>query len=230
MKRFLVIISLLLSLFVLVSCNDKGEFDESYSYDGTSLIGAWQQDGCGDNDYRTYEFYEDGRVICKACWYGVALDTVYGTYTVVDGNTMEIVYGNDDFERDSTNRFSITNEGNLIILALDERGNEIEIKYTPYNKGYNEEAHLLVGTWRFNENQDEYYTFNSDMTGVIGGDSSYSFKYSTKDGVLYLLIEFIDGVIDQNASSIAFKYEINGSTLTFEIGDEPPLIQEFTKE
>ena len=214
MKKIICILVILSALVFLISCNDK-LFDESYVYDGSSLIGVWCEKDYDEANYYTYEFFENGRVVKSAYNYGIMASSIDGHYEA-EGHLLTIkilLYsGVTDVQ---TNKFTITDERELALVYLDENlMKEEENVLVPYKNNFNKDNSKLVGTWEDTENPGEMWQFNEDFSGsVYNSESSYKMFYSVTEKKLYMAYEFVEGI---RQSLVEFKYSIKGDTLHLE--------------
>lgn len=206
-KLFVAII-----LFVIVlgtcacGCSDGyvSKYDKNYEYDGTSLVGRWQESDVSDEDYETYEFFSDNTLLRIRYILGIEIGRISGTYEVTDKNTMHMLW--DGSETKVLSTFSITDDNYLVFRREDS-----ELELVPYSQRYNKSNNELIGSWESLDYKNEVFTFNEDCTGYASGASGKEdFRYSTKDSYLYTCTELILGTPNIEA----MKYEIDGDTLT----------------
>ena len=211
MKKIIIALLLISLALGIASCGcDKyvSKYDKNYKYDGTSLIGVWQENEYEDQQYQTYEFFPDGKVICSVYSFGIKMHDINATYSVDGDNTLIIKWKDGLIDR---NNFSISKKNVLVICqVLDSKTTEMEL--VPYDMNYNKSNANIVGDWRSKDNKTEVFTFNQDYTGkatsTVGEEH---FLYSLKDSRL-----FISYKIDTNimAPVDAVEYKIEGDTLT----------------
>ncbi len=214
MKKFTVIfLAIICIVLCVVACGNGGneyvsKYIEDYKYDGTSLVGKWQESNYQDDQYQTYEFFENGDVVCTVYSFGMEMGQIDATYEVEGDNTLVISWeGN---KRPDRNKFSI-NEDNYLVICQVLDSSTFEMELVPYNLKYNE-SNELIGTWQSTDNPYESFTFNADYTGVSTGESdSYDFEYSTKDSSVFMSFEFIEGI---KSPVETMKYKVEGDTLT----------------
>lgn len=205
MKRLLFIILALCALLVLFSCGS--EYNKDYVYDGVSLIGKWQESSLDENYYQTYEFFENGSVVCSSYSYGIWLQSIEGQYRIEGKNTIILTYADGIINE---NRFSI-NEGKRLVIQTVDGVEAQELILVPYEPIFNL-TNPIVGSWVSTDNENEVFTYNEDFTGKIYNEKNeYIFDYAVKDSYLYMSYEFIEGF--HQGISIT-KFEINGNILT----------------
>ena len=218
MKKILILTLLILSALCLFSCSCSGfdKFDEDYVYDGHSLIGKWQEEDYDTSFYFTYEFFENGKFEQRQYRYGIEVTKSAGTYTA-EGNKFVVEFKNYDGTSSFVeNKFCITEDGELVMVYLDEQNQmeEKEMVLVPFNITHSETNSTLLGAWEDSSRPGEIWTFNSDFTGTIfGGGYTYKFYYSVHDDMLYIATELIEGSLD---SLVGYEFEIDGSVLTIE--------------
>ncbi len=211
MKKIIIALLLISLALGIASCGcDKyvSKYDESYIYDGTSLIGIWQESEYKDQEYQTYEFFQNGKVICTVYSFGIEMQHIDATYSIDGDNTLVINWKNGMIDR---NNFSISNKNVLVICqVLDSKTTEMEL--VPYNMEYNKSSNDIVGSWRSADNKTEVFTFNQDYTGSASNPtSSYSFHYSLKGTSLFISNEIIEGIMEPVET---VEYKVEGDTLT----------------
>ena len=214
-----IIVALLICLFVVALVGCGGEYDKKYEYDGTSLIGKWIDFKVDESEYDIYEFVDDTRVVLTTNCYGIEKSRLEANYKVQDKNQILIyseTFGNEYI------RFSITDEGLLVLLVLDDMNNpsEEERIMKKYDLEYNtsEEAlNKIVGTWKSKDNEAIRFTFNSYYTGrstqTDGQGAGYSYKiyYSLKGSTLYFIFGYSIGLEDESRGC---EYKVENDTLT----------------
>lgn len=207
----LILVSLALCLF---SCGEK--FDENYVYDGTSIVGTWQEEEIDYAGYYTYSFSKDGKMELKQFVYGIEVSADVGTYTV-DGNTLEVTFpeenGADSLVK---NRFSITEDGELVMVRLSTVNEieEVETVYVPFEPVFNLENNL-IGTWENTEVENELWIFDENYEITLPNEEkSEKMLYSVDEDKVYMLF-----LIDSGENKIIletpiiFEYELDGDTL-----------------
>lgn len=198
MKKTLILIILILctlSLTTLVGCG--GLYDEDYVYDGNSLIGKWVDDELDSNSYDVYEFIDETKVILTTNCRGIELDRLEGSYTVTDNNQIVI---DSDFGNEYI-RFSITKDGKLVLMVLDDmnRPAEGERVMKKYDLNYNNGENKLLGTWKSLDNENEKFIFYDDFSGKSVGLNSkgepaeYKIYYSYTDSEVNIILEYMIG-------------------------------------
>lgn len=216
MKRFALVMMICLFVIVLTCCG--GKYDKKYEYDGVSLVGKWIDKNIDDSEYDIYNFVDEDTVILSTNCYGIEKSRMEATYKVEDKNQI-VIHSEFGYEYI---RFSITDDGYLVLLVLDDMNNpsEEERIMKRYDLTYNTDKNALnsiVGTWANTENKEIKFTFNSDYTGTsVQGDgqgAGYSYKiyYSLKDSTLYFIFEYSIGLEDE---SRACEYKVENDTLT----------------
>ena len=111
---FMLLVICTLSLLTLIGCGDL--YNEDYVYDGHSLVGKWVDEELNSNSYDVYEFIDETKVILTTNCRGIELDKLEGTYSVTNNNQIVI---QSEFGKEYIN-FSITKDGRLILLVLDD--------------------------------------------------------------------------------------------------------------
>ena len=215
MKKTICILSILVCVFTLFMLNSCKLYKENYVYDGKSLVGKWVDEELDSNSYDVYEFIDNEKVILSTNCRGIVLDKLEGTYVVEDNNKIVI---QSEFGKEYI-RFSITKDGRLVILTLDDlnRPSESERVMTKYNLDYNKGENQLVGTWKSTTNPDEKFIFNEDFTGKSVGLSSngavseYKLYYSYKNDEINIIIEYMIGYEEMVRTS---NYKIENNILT----------------
>ena len=214
MKKIIILSLVILTIACLFSCGSK--FDEDYVYDGHSLVGKWQEEDYERSFYITYEFSNDGKFEQKQYSYGIEVRAEKGTYTA-EGNKFTVEFKNYDGTTSYVeNKFCITEDGELVMIYLDEANQmeEKEMILVPFDIIHSETDTALIGSWEDKANEGEIWTFNSDFTGTIfGGGYTYKFYYSIIDDNLYIANEFIEGTLND---LVEYEYEIKGGSLTIE--------------
>ena len=191
MKKIILGI-LLLSLAICMSSCGCGKYvskyDKNYVYDGKSLIGVWQENDINEQEYQTYEFFNDGKIVRKVYSFGIEMQQEEASYSIEGNNTIVVKWNNGYTDR---NDFSITRK-NVLVLCQVLDSKTLEMELVPYNLEYNKSNSDIVGSWRSLENKDEIFTFNSDYTGeasgALGGES---FLYSLKGSSLFICYKII---------------------------------------
>ena len=216
MKKTLILFLLLITALCLFSCGELEKFDENYVYDGHSLVGKWQEEDYDRSFYITYEFSKDGKFEQKQYRYGIEVRSESGTYTA-ENNKFIIEFKNYDGTSSFVeNKFSITEQGELVMVYLDQSNQmeEKEMILVPFDIAHSEADTELIGSWEDKANEGEIWTFNSDYTGTIfGGGYTYKFYYSVLGGKLYIANELIEGTLND---LVEYEYEIDGTSLTIE--------------
>ncbi len=234
MKRLILALLICLTVVMLISCG--GEYDKNYEYDGESLVGKWIDKSVDESEYDIYDFVDEDTVILTTNCYGIEKNRMEATYRVEDKNQI-VIHSEFGYEYI---RFSITKDGYLVLIVLDDMNNpsEEERIMKKYDLAYNTSLELLnsiVGTWVNNENNAIKFTFNSDYTGTSvqgnGQGAGYSYKiyYSLKGNTLYFIFEYSIGLEDE---SRACEYKVENDTLTLYGKDEKGNTTEikFTRE
>ena len=215
MKKLTVIfLSIICIVLCIASCgNDKdkyvSKYIEDYKYDGSSLIGVWQEVNFKDDSYQLYKFRDDGSVDCVVYSFGIEMARMNATYKVENDNTLVISWpGSNTPDR---NKFSINNDKCLVICQVMD-SETFEMELVPYNLTYNIGGEELIGTWQSVSDPSESFSFYNDHTGVSRGTGvSYDFEYATNDSYVFISFEIVEGI--KNPAD-AMKYKVEGDTLT----------------
>ena len=234
-KIALSLILILIACLTLVSCSD---YDEDYVYDGTALVGKWQEKDFDEGFYKIYDFKADGTVTYTYYTYGMIFDTEYGVstqkYKVEGNNTLVITQKYNGKEVDTRVNFSIDEKGNFVMVSDGDEINKLE----PYKLEY-DEVSPLMGKW-VDKNvvngveQTDLFWFCGDsecyifpnVSGKIGDDVDEFTKdyinsevgfvdtmlYSTKGKKIYLC--FADDTIISEDSVLHGEYKIENGKLT----------------
>lgn len=216
MKKIILAMMICLTVIMLFGCG--GKYDKKYEYDGVSLIGKWIDKNVDESEYDIYNFVDESTVILSTNCYGIEKGRMKATYKVEDKNQI-VIHSEFGYEYI---RFSITDDGYLVLLVLDDMNNpsEEERIMKKYDLAYNTSKDALkdiVGTWINSENSAIKFTFNDDYTGTsVQGDgqgAGYSYKiyYSLKDSTLYFIFEYSIGLEDESRSC---EYKVENDTLT----------------
>ena len=216
MKKILsltLVIFCIIPLLTLIGCGEK--YNENYVYDGESLIGKWVDEEIQANSYDVYEFIDESKVILTTNCRGIELDRLEGAYTVTENNQIVI---ESEFGMEYI-RFSITNDGRLVLLILDDmnRPAEGERIMKKYDLQYNAGKNRLLGTWKSLDDPNEKFVFNEDFTGKSIGLSSkgnpieYKLYYSYTDKEINIIFEYMIGYEEMVKTS---NYKIDGNVLT----------------
>lgn len=217
MKKILLTVSIIACLLLAMLLSSCDLYNKNYVYDGTSLIGKWVDEELNTGSYDVYEFVDDKNVILTTNCQGIELNRLEGTYTVEDNNKIVIQSG---FGKEYI-RFSITKDGRLVILTLDDMNmpSEDERVMSKYNLEYNKGENKLLGTWKSLDNENEKFVFNEDFTGKSIGLSSkgevieYKLYYSYKGNELNIIIEYMIGY-EEMVRTTEFKVEKNILTMS----------------
>lgn len=234
MKKAIAILSAfvcVLALLMLSSCGDL--YNENYVYDGASLVGKWVDEELDSNSYDVYEFIDNENVVLTTNCRGIVLDRLEGTYTVEDNNKIVI---NSTFGKEYI-RFSITKDGRLVFLTLDDldRPSETERVMIAYGLDYNKGENNLIGTWKSLDNENEKFIFNEDFTGKSiglsdsGNVSEYKLYYSYKNSELNIIIEYMIGY-EEMVRTTNYKIENNILTMSGEDKDGNIIEIKFERE
>ena len=136
MKKVLAIFFAILSLsLILISCGDdekESKYNENYVYDGTSLVGKWQESVQNDEFYQVYDISED-KIILTSYSFGIMMQEITATYHVEDNNTLVVAWGDGYVDR---NKFSITNDKTVVITQVIASSTS-EMELVPYNLEWN---------------------------------------------------------------------------------------------
>ena len=214
MKKIVFAILICALSLCLFACGS--DFDENYVYDGKSLVGTWQEKEIDYADYYTYEFSENGKMVLKQFIYGMEISSEEGTYTVKD-NKLEVLFPEDNGTTSVVeNRFSITENGELIMVRLSTVNEieEVETVYVSHTPVFNLE-NPLVGTWENSAVEDELWIFCEDMVITIPNDiKEEKMLYSVKDDKVSMLYLIDSGEHKLFLETpLIFEYEQNGKTL-----------------
>ncbi|MBQ2735858.1 MAG: hypothetical protein IJF26_00305 [Clostridia bacterium] len=234
-KAILTVMVMLFACVLLTACSD---YDEDYVYDGSALVGKWQEIEFDEGFYKVYDFKADGTVTYTYCIYGMICDTEYGMttqkYRVDDTNTLVIIGNYNGKEVESKINFSISEDDKKLVMV--ENG-EVINKLEPYKLPY-DEVSPLMGKWIsvnvvdgrtqtdlfwFSEN-NECFIF-PNVSGKIGDDVDEFKKdyinsevgfiqtmlYSTAKEKIYIC--FADEAIISEESVLEGKYEIKDGKL-----------------
>ena len=92
MKKLIVTFIVVILACMFTSCS---KYDKNYVYDGTSLVGKWQEVDFEEGLYKIYEFKADGTVTYTFYTYGIVygddLNGVTQEYRVDGNNTLVLV-------------------------------------------------------------------------------------------------------------------------------------------
>lgn len=225
------IIACLLALLLLSGCKDL--YNDKYVYSEGALVGKWVDEKLNDSSYDVYEFIDNERVILTTNCKGIELDRLEGAYTVEDNNKLVI---QSEFGKEYI-RFSITKDGRLVILTLNDldRPSEDERVMEKYALDYNKGENNLVGTWKSKDNENEKFIFNDDFTGKSVGLSKkgevveYKLYYSYKGSELNIIIEYMIGY-EEMVRTTEFKIENNILTMSGKDKDGKEIKIQFERE
>lgn len=209
MKRIICILLVCVCLASLLACS---KYDESYVYDGKSLIGKWCEKE-RDESYRSYEFFENGTVELCEYYYGIKTNSVLAAYTAEKSEIVTTVTNYDGTKEYIHQKFSV-NGDELVFVYLNEENQmtEEEMVLVPFKDDFSDTDSELIGSWKDTENENEVWSFENDFTGTISDENNtYKMYYSIDGKKLYMAYEFIDGVIQSIAE---FEYKIKKDTLT----------------
>ncbi|MBQ7907090.1 MAG: hypothetical protein IJ309_07885 [Clostridia bacterium] len=212
-------------VFIIISVikftEDSGpKYDESYVYDGFSLVGTWREYEHDDSGYILYEYKADNTITKTSYTYGIKDQQIVGTYTVTMPNSITIRYEGEGDEPVETSNFSIDEWGTLVLYTLGDMGYR-HLGYVKNDLEFSKGENPLLGDWRLLENNDVNMHFGSDSYGYLYYVSSPNerddFAYSWRgDNELYMLyvIRF-EGTPDiPTGSIIAPGYRIEDDRLT----------------
>ena len=155
-------------------------------------------------------------MVLKQFIYGMEISSEEGTYTVKD-NKLEVLFPEDNGTTSVVeNRFSITENGELIMVRLSTVNEieEVETVYVSHTPVFNLE-NPLVGTWENSAVEDELWIFGEDMVITIPNDiKEEKMLYSVKDDKVYMLYLIDSGEHKLFLETpLIFEYEQNGKTL-----------------
>lgn len=196
------------------------KYDESYQYDGISLVGTWREYNHDDGGYVLIEYKADGTIIKTSYTFGIKDQQIGGTYKVSLPNSITIEYEGSSGETKETSNFSIDELGTLVIYTLGDMGYEHRA-FVPNDLSFAKGENKLLGSWRFKENNDISITFGDDGYGYFAyisnpnerDDFAYSYRGDSELFMLYV-IRF-EGTPDiPSGGIIAPSYKIEGDTLT----------------
>lgn len=203
---FVLVCLLLLCIFPLTSCN---KYDSKYVYDGTSLIGKWREESFDENNYKIYEFGDDGKASYRfyVCGienksYSVTLD-----YKITDNNKITLIGDNYFFE----GFFSIKDKE----AVMSDGKNDISV-LEKYDLTYNDTQKDILGSWKCT---DDGVVWNVSFSDDGNGENTTSggkikMLYSTKGNELYMI-----PIVDENsplvtsAQLIRLTFETDGETM-----------------
>ena len=162
MKKLLVITVLILCAVFLVSCS---EYDRDYVYDGSSLVGVWQERDFDEKFYKIYEFKADGTVTQICYTNGIVNDISLSgnvqNYSVEDSNTLVLTYENSANGKKTETRlkFSINGDRELV---LHQDGDDLNV-LVPYSLSYDRpDKSPVIGKW-INEAKKENGEIQRDL-------------------------------------------------------------------
>ena len=224
MKKIICTTALFICLLCLFSCGSK--YDPDYVYDGHSLIGLWCEEEYDPAGYYTYEFTQDSTMVLKYYRYGILFDSSVGKLSV-ETNKFIVEYENYDGTKTyNENKFSITEDNELVVVYLDEQNEmeEEEMVLVPYCVDFVEDNSSVVGSWEDTQRPGEVWTFNKDYTGSIFGNGyTYKFYYSINDDSLFISNELIEGTLNDlieyhfsvKDNRLSIDAKINGTSIGF---------------
>lgn len=228
MKRFFAVILTVAFLCIfLASCGEeKSKYEDDYVYDGTSLIGTWQESDQNDEYYQTYTFTKD-KITLSSYTFGIKMQELIATYKVEGDNTLVVEWGNDGYV--DRNKFSINKDSTLVIAQVyDSETSEMEL--VPYNLGWNKSNSDIVGSWVSKDYEGEVFTFKSGYTLLVEGfTDTYTMEYAIKGDTIAFGGEFVDG-FKEEVTVMTYKIEGDTLTLTGQNKDESIIILTFERE
>jgi hypothetical protein len=228
MKRFFAVILTVAFLCIfLASCGEeKSKYEDDYVYDGTSLIGTWQESDQNDEYYQTYTFTKD-KITLSSYTFGIKMQELIATYKVEGDNTLVVEWGNDGYV--DRNKFSINKDSTLVIAQVyDSETNEMEL--VPYNLDWNKSNSDIVGSWVSKDYEGEVFTFKSGYTLLVEGfTDTYTMEYAIKGDTIAFGGEFVDG-FKEEVTVMTYKVEGDTLTLTGQNEDESIIILTFERE
>ena len=146
MKKLILISVLAIIACFMISCGSK--YNKDYVYDGTSLVGKWQEEDFDEKYYKIYDFKADGTVTFSYYTYGISYGESYGSRTQdyrVDGaNTLVLIEDYNGKKIESKFNFSINEDGSLVLNADGEDVNILMSYSLPYDDG---DKSPVVGKW-----------------------------------------------------------------------------------
>ena len=226
-KIFAVILTVAFLSIFLVSCGEeKSKYEDDYVYDGTSLIGTWQESDQNDEYYQTYTFTKD-KITLSSYTFGIKMQELIASYRVEGDNTLVVEWGNDGYV--DRNKFSINKDSTLVIAQVyDSETNEMEL--VPYNLDWNKSNSNIVGSWVSKDYEGEVFTFKSGYTLLVEGlTDTYTMEYAIKGDKIAFGGEFVDG-FKEEVTVMTYKIEGDTLTLTGQNEDESIIILTFERE
>jgi hypothetical protein len=209
MKKVIFALTLALSFVLLLSGCGRyvSKYDESYVYDGESLIGKWQESEHDDEFYQVYNFTSKTDVTLTSYSYGIVMQEIVATYRVENDNTLVVEWG-DGFV--NKNDFSISKDGYLTITqVLEAEHNEMVLE--PYSLDWNTKNDIK-GTWISSDYKNEAFTFSASFVLTVEGETdTYKMPYAVSGDKLAFGGEFVDGFKEKVN---VMTYKIDGDTLT----------------
>lgn len=211
MKRYGLIIALLLVSVLFFGCNNKsGENTKNVDMD---LVGAWQLEDESQPEY--YIFTEDSKVKVVRGSVSFEGDAVFKKNADGTGTYLSNFYL-------MAGELSYTIDGGKAIFS-DGAGTTQTLKKAEYTapelKNYDSfnSENPLVGTW-YNSTYCDGYVFNSDGTAIYTIDydeleyiSHVNYTYTEKDGKVYFTYDAGEG-----SQELISEYKINGDTIVFD--------------
>lgn len=213
--KIISIILVLVALFTITSCKKN-----DYKYDGTSLIGKWQNANPDHSAYSVYEFEGGGANYNNATVtiyiYGIEAVRTEATYRVEDDNVLVLDFG-DGLNNTSTERYEFSISDGKVYIK--DRNNTV---LEPYSLSYNEDP-SIYGTWRDTDAPDNVWSFRSDYSGLVTDEkTTNSIYYSTEGKTLNVFVDenfsSVNGEYTFKAENVLrYQYEIDGDILTMTI-------------
>ena len=245
MKKLILITVLVLCAAFLISCS---EYDKDYVYDGTSLVGIWQERDFDEKFYKIYEFKADGTVTQICYTYGIVNNvSLYGetqNYKIEGNNTiiLETVNPNTGKTVEEVRfNFSINGDKELV---LHQDGEDINV-LVPYDLPYDRpEKSPVIGKWIIETEksdgsvQKDLFWFRdngecivfADISGEIGDDVNEFAEHGNHNGLESILYAtgsgnkinlcFASRDIVREDSVLKGEYEISGDRLIIKSGGQ----------
>lgn len=211
MKKFSLILALLLISMLCFGCNNKA--DETKTDVDMDLVGAWKLED--ESHPELYVFTEDSEV--KIVSGSISFEGTASFKKNADGSGTYLsnfyyMAGELSYKIDGDKVTFDDGEGTIQSLKKAQYTAPELKKYDNFNAD-----NSLIGTW-INAEYSDSYTFNTDGTATYVmdfGDLEYvsviDYTYTEKDGKVYFTFDSGEG--SQEISSV---YTINGDTLIFD--------------
>ena len=206
MKKFIVFIAILLTIFAFVSCNGdtkapKGSSIEDYQTEADkalvpSLVGRWESDLHYYDVTPYYEFSSNGTVKYKEAQYGQGsqgptIVDVTSKYAIIDGKVF-ISYAIPSDEKTQENSYSIKNGNELHIIYENYDGSQSEGVFTSKNnKG-------LIGTWEASETHNGITYLTKSVLNKDGSGQSIGYRDGKAESYMFFSFTYTDSKITFN--------------------------------